>query len=316
EAIIRNADGFDLLTVLTESQKLDVRAADLAGSNLSVVPNSRSLDKIDGTEDRPNGQGVMISRLTSPKRVEDAVRATIWAHSHSPEINLKVYGEGARRENLERLIKRLQGEDAVSLEGYDNRASTYFKNARFSVLSSRFEGFGLVLVESMAAGCIPISYDINYGPADIITDGVDGFLVPSGDVHGLAAAIHRVATMDRVDGDRMREAAVLRSRDFSDRAVTGRWLKELAEARRRKSPVVLEDPQASIKEMFFVGDESVRIYGEVVGAEIKDHELFISWVNRENSLMFSRKRVENVKCVGDVAYFRADIPADRFRRCG
>src|SRR5699024_8745502 len=171
EAIIRNADGFDLLTVLTESQKSDVRAVDLAGSNLSVVPNSRSLGKVSGTEDRPNGQGVMISRLTSPKRVEDAVRATIWAHSHLPEINLKVYGDGTRRESLDRLIKRLGGEGAVSLEGYDSSASTHFKHARFSVLSSRFEGFGLVLVESMAAGCIPISYDIKYGPADIITDG-------------------------------------------------------------------------------------------------------------------------------------------------
>src|SRR5699024_2104586 len=229
---------------------------------------------------------------------------------------LKIYGEGGKRESLERLIKRLHGEDAVSLEGYDSRASAHFKNARFSVLSSRFEGYGLVLVESMAAGCIPISYDIDYGPADIITDGVDGFLVPSGDVHGLAAAIHRVATMGRADVDRMREAAVLRSRDFSDRAVTRLWLKELADARRRKSSAVDGDPQASIKEMFFVGDESVRIYGEVVGAEIEDRELFISWGNRDNSLKFSRKRVGHVNCVGDVAYFGVDIPADRFRRCG
>src|SRR5699024_1748241 len=230
QGIIRNADGFDLLTVLTESQKSDVRAADLAGSNLRVVPNSRSLGKVSGTEVRPNGQGVMISRLTSPKRVEDAVRAATWAHSHLPEVNLKIYGEGAKRADLERLIKQLNGEDAVSLEGYDSKASEYFKDARFSVLSSRSEGFGLVVVESLAAGCIPISYNINYGPSDIITDGVDGFLVPSGDVHGLAAAIHRVAVMDRADVDRMRDAAVLRSRDFSDHAVMRVWLKELAEA--------------------------------------------------------------------------------------
>src|SRR5699024_6589212 len=71
EGIIRNADGFDLLTVLTETQKSDVRIADLAGSNLRVIPNSRSVGKVSGREVRPNGQGVMISRLTSPKRVED-----------------------------------------------------------------------------------------------------------------------------------------------------------------------------------------------------------------------------------------------------
>lgn len=314
--IMKNADAFDLVTVLTESQRDDVASADLVGNSLRVIPNSRSTQELSGSEDRPSGQGVMISRLTSPKRVEDAVRATVWASHHCPGLHLDIYGDGGQRANLERLIDGIDGAGAVSLKGYNSSAAGKFRNARFSVLSSKFEGFGLVLVESMAAGCIPIAYDIKYGPSDIITDGVDGFLVPSGDVHGLAAAIHRVASMRDGELARMQEAAVLRSKAFSDSVVMKLWMDEIAEAWRRKSDVPAEAPKASIRQVLFTGDDSVRFYGEVVGAVPGPCALFLSWLNRDNSLIYSRMRVNDVRFVDEVGYFSVDVPMERLTRCG
>lgn len=314
--IIKNADAFDLVTVLTQSQKDDLAATDLAGSNLRVIPNSRSTQDLSETEDRPSGQGVMISRLTSPKRVEDAVRATVWASQHCPGIHLEVYGEGNQRANLERLVSELNGDDAVSLKGYDSEAAGKFRSARFSVLSSKFEGFGLVLVESMAAGCIPISYDIKYGPSDIITDGVDGFLVPSGDVHGLAAAIHKVAAMGSGELARMQEAAVLRSKAFSDSAVMKLWLDELADAWQRKSDSPAEVHRASVRQVIISGGDCIKIYGDIVGDVAGTCDLFLSWVNRDNGFVYSRKRIDDVQFVGNIGYFSVDVPISRLCRCG
>lgn len=67
----------------------------------------------------------------------------------------------------------------------------------------------------MAAGCIPISYDISYGPPDIITHGVDGFLVPDGNVEALGNTIAYVSQMPEAQLKRMRKAAIQRSQDFS-----------------------------------------------------------------------------------------------------
>ena len=71
-------------------------------------------------------------------------------------------------------------QERVRLHGHDPHARNHFARSSFSLLTSRTEGQSLTIVESMAHGCIPIAYDIDYGPSDIITDGVDGFLVPAG----------------------------------------------------------------------------------------------------------------------------------------
>ena len=79
----------------------------------------------------------------------------------------------------------------VVLHGYAPGAAQHFAAASFSLMTSTTEGQSLVLLESMAAGCVPIAYDIRYGPSELLVDGETGFLVPGGDVSALADTIER-----------------------------------------------------------------------------------------------------------------------------
>lgn len=233
---LKYMDEYDRVAILTNDQAHDLKSLHFASDNMEVLPNMSSVTPVKKIGDRNPRRGVMLARLVHQKRVEHAVTAMSRLPESVRDTSLDVYGEGDLEESLSDLIKDLNLNDQVTLCGYDRTAREQFSTASFSILSSRYEGQGLVLLESMAAGCIPIAYDIKYGPADIITDGIDGFLVPDGDTDALARRIEEVVTMDPKRLKKMRAAAVKRTLDFSPEVTTKRWRKMLTDAIETKTP--------------------------------------------------------------------------------
>jgi glycosyltransferase involved in cell wall biosynthesis len=109
-----------------------------------------------------------------------------------------ILGEGEERPKLEALVRELRLEEDVALPGFVENPYKYMKRAAVFVLSSRWEGFGMVLVEAMALGTPVIATDCPSGPAEILEDGRWGRLVPVGDVHRLAEAILRVLKEEKI----------------------------------------------------------------------------------------------------------------------
>ncbi len=212
--VFEGLDSFDGVGVLTRSQRRE-----LVGDNLAVIPNSIQLPpRATG----PRDGVVVLASLTARKRVEHAVRAAAVAG-----VPLEVFGDGPLRGALEQL----GGE--VAFRGHVPNARGRLASASVILLTGDAEGFPLVLLEAMAAGCIPIAYDVRYGPADIIRDRENGYLVPPGDERALAAALTEFLALTPRAQQRMRAAARRAAARYRDGAVLRLWSRELRRAARR-----------------------------------------------------------------------------------
>lgn len=218
---------FDGLAFLTQRQADEFTQAFPRRGPVFVVPNSRDIPENlpDAEAPRDSGSGIVLARLSRQKRVDHTVRALGDLQRESPEVrvHIDVFGSGPEERKVAELIESEGVGERITLQGYDTTASSRLSEASFLVLSSRYEGLPLVLVEAMAAGCIPVAYDVRYGPGDVITHGVDGFVVPAGDVRALAAAIREIVTMPEARRVAMRRAAQRTARRYDDLTVTRAW---------------------------------------------------------------------------------------------
>lgn len=247
--VLRRAADFDEIVVLTDRQRQDL-VEDLAAADVEArirtIPNGVELLPRSSAV-RDAGHGVIVASLHSRKRLEHAVDALAKARSASPHLHADIFGEGPCEEQLRERIRSQGVEEHIRLRGHDPHARSSFATAGFSLLTSTSEGLPLVLAESMAAGCLPIAYDIRYGPADIIRDGVDGFLIPAGDVEALARRIADLQAMPQAAVDAMRRRAVARAGEFSDAAITRRWSRDLRAAYDAKLLAAAEDQPVRVR---------------------------------------------------------------------
>jgi poly(glycerol-phosphate) alpha-glucosyltransferase len=230
--VLQHADAFDSVVVLTPSQRRDLRALLGPVGNLSVIPNVAPVMDA-GADDRDPAAGVVLASLTARKRVDHAIRAV--EACGLPEVTLDVFGDGELRPQLEQLVA--SGGGAVRLHGHDPEARRELERASFLLATGSSEGLPLVLVEAMSAGCIPIAYDVPYGPRDLI-DGVNGILVPSGDVEALAAAVRELVSESPARLARRRRHARRTALHYTEAAITARWGRELRAAARRHARAV------------------------------------------------------------------------------
>jgi glycosyltransferase involved in cell wall biosynthesis len=188
--LLEHIDAFDTVAVLTHQQHDDL-ARHFGASNLAVINHPSPSPPILQVPRQP-GLLVAIARLEPQKRLDHAIRAFARAARRVPDARFHIYGSGSRIKALKELVAKLGVNDRVQFRGFADRPMEVFASASAVVLSSVFEGFPLVLNEAMAVGTPFVAYDINYGPAEVIRNEVDGLLVPPGDIEALAGAMARV----------------------------------------------------------------------------------------------------------------------------
>jgi poly(glycerol-phosphate) alpha-glucosyltransferase len=224
----------DALSSLTVRQRDDVARRYGATDHLVVIPNPVELPAVPEPRPiRPAGRVVVIARLHSQKRVDLAVEAFALLTRTHPRARLDVYGSGPEREALEQQVERLGLGDAVTLHGHEPRAADELWSADVAWLTSAFEGYSLFLLEARARECPVVSFDVPYGPREQITDGVDGVLVPAGDVAALAAATGALLD-DRTALESMRAPARAGAAEHGHERFLDDWARAVHDAIERK----------------------------------------------------------------------------------
>ena len=220
-ALFEMRDRTPAIVFLTATQRHEAEQKYGSSKAFQVIPHAVAPATDHQVERDPN-LVIMMARLDENKRVDHAIRAFAKAAQKLPKARLEVYGRGLLKPQLLDLISDLNLTGRVELMGFTKQPALAYQRASVSLLTSGFEGMGLVIPEAMSHGCPVISYDIRYGPADVITDGVDGFLVPPGDRSAMADRIVQLLT-DAEGRERMSRAARRRAADFSETAFAARW---------------------------------------------------------------------------------------------
>ncbi|GAA4416081.1 glycosyltransferase [Nibrella viscosa] len=131
---------------------------------------------------------VGVGRLTEQKDFGLLIDAVYQLNQLRP-VRLLIIGEGPLRYELQRKIDSYKLADFVRLVGFQSKPTAWINKADVFVLSSKWEGFGNILVEALAAGTTIVSTDCKSGPSEILADGKYGYLVPVSNVPALADAI-------------------------------------------------------------------------------------------------------------------------------
>lgn len=141
-----------------------------------VIPNS-----LPFFPDKPSTcnqkQVIFVGRLNEQKGLEYLIETWERVHQKHKDWILQIYGDGEQRDLLLHLIREAKLEDAVVVNQSTRQIMDKYLESSIFLLTSRFEGFGMVLIEAMACGVPVVSFDCPWGPADIIKNGEDGFLV-------------------------------------------------------------------------------------------------------------------------------------------
>ena len=189
KSLVGKLKRLDQLVVLTDKSK----AAWPELSNVTVIPDPITIEvKSEKVKsEKCVNRVVTIGRYAYQKGYDLLLQA--WAEIsrirelvNGEEWTLDILGQGDQTDYRQLMVELGIDTDRCHLNGPVEDVVKVYQDSSIFVLSSRFEGFGMVLVEAMVCGLPVVSFDCPAGPDEIITDGVDGLLVPSGDVHALA----------------------------------------------------------------------------------------------------------------------------------
>ncbi|HET7328693.1 MAG TPA: glycosyltransferase family 4 protein [Nocardioidaceae bacterium] len=218
----RYAARLDAFLVLTEQDTR--RYNEVLGHDVTVRTMTNSTPEYTGElSDQQHKVVVAAGRLSRSKGFDLLVDAWSQVAARHPDWQLRIYGEGSRRPDLEEQIRRLELQSSVRLMGFSTQLQAEMAASSVFVLSSRVEGYGMVLVEAMSCGVPVVSFDCPTGPRDIITHEVDGLLVPHRDVDGMAEAIIRMIELGPEGRLKLGAAARESAQQRSPSVVVTRW---------------------------------------------------------------------------------------------
>ena len=209
------------LVVLTEADKANWQQSGC--KNVIVIPNPCSLDgKKISIKSKKTKTVLAVGRLHEQKGFDLMLQAWKSIEERYPDWTLRIVGEGPKRAELEAQIES-KGLKRVVLAGATNDVLSEYSEASFFVLSSRYEGLPLALIEAMWCGLPCVSFDCPQGPSELLAEE-RGWLVPNGDIAALSSQLEYVLTHSEEAIQRAQNAQMFAQTTYSEAFIMPQWV--------------------------------------------------------------------------------------------
>lgn len=223
--------GADCVVAVSCGVARDLYGLRVPTTRIVVIPNPINTDRVralaaknDGVTFCPKKDAPVVAtvgRLTEQKDLTTLIDAIALLQNRR-RVKLLIIGDGPERRCLESYVAQLGLADQVFFAGFQSNPYAWMVRGDVFALSSRWEGFGLVLAEALALGLPIVSTDCPSGPAEILEHGRYGSLVAPGDAQALAEAINKT-----IDSPQKADSLMERAEQFNVSAIAERYLRIL-----------------------------------------------------------------------------------------
>lgn len=212
----------DTVVTLTERDKEYWLHGTKHKSQIISIPNPSPFP-IQLNDRQTNSKVVLaVGRLTHQKGFDLLLQSWIDVSKSNPDWKLKIVGEGEDRAILEDFIQSKKLTQSVELIGRIDNVSKYYKEAEIFCLSSRFEGFPMVLLETLAFGIPVVSFDCETGPAEIL-DNTGSILVAPNDTQQLSKSLIELMNDSQQRGNIMKKSKI-KAKDYQPEQIFDKWI--------------------------------------------------------------------------------------------
>ncbi len=209
---------FDKFIVLTEGNKNEWHL-----DNIEVIPNPLSFYPDKSNVSKLNNKTVIaVGKQSFQKGYDRLLKAWSIVINEHNDWKLEIYGTKDESQGLDALARDLNIDKNITFHEPIKDIGSVYQNASIYAMSSRYEGFGMVLTEAMSYGIPCIAYDCPYGPADIIINDKNGILIENGDIMKFANSISFLIKNESVR-KLMGEQARSSVENYLPKYVCGKW---------------------------------------------------------------------------------------------
>lgn len=211
----------DQVVVLTNNAK---KEWEKTHTNISLINNPSPFKTICNKQYKEYKRAIAIGRLEDQKGFDLLIESWKKVYSTHPNWKLDIFGDGSKKELLQKLITQSNLDQVIKLKGVTRNVQAELLKSDFFVMSSRYEGLPMVLLESIANGIPLVSFNCPTGPAEIIENNDCGLLALNANVDDLSDKIIYMIENEKMRFE-MSKVALIKSNKYSIELIMKKWEK-------------------------------------------------------------------------------------------